>query len=214
MGPKMTLHFLQFLNKNILLSGKITKIRGSWAGGGDAMTHTLWNGNSREVGGLRQKCSPLGGGGYEYFLKLHNFNSIRGSQNLWGRPVCKLSISSGEQRSVRERARPSLSFCVLLAFAFHDISLREFAHRLWQAMGWTSEYVLQQGHFSISYLEVNHMYYKHMWCYLIIWTLPPSSDHKPAKKGFHCHLKVSQHFRGRKTLLIYLKQSLLLLFEM
>ena len=34
MGPKMTLHSLQFLNKNILLSGKITKIRGSWAGGG------------------------------------------------------------------------------------------------------------------------------------------------------------------------------------
>ena len=166
-------------------------------------------------GGSKTKVFSLGGGGYEYFLKLHNFNSIRGSQNLWGRPVCKLSISSGEQRSVRERARPSLSFCVLLAFAFHDISLREFAHRLWQAMGWTSEYVLQQGHFSISYLEVNHMYYKHMWCYLIIWTLPPSSDHKPAKKGIHCHLKVSQHFRGRKTLLIYLKQSLLLLlFEM
>ena len=62
MGPKMTLHSLQFLNKNILLRRKITKIRGSWAGR-DAMTHTLWNGNSREEGGLRQKCSPLGGGG-------------------------------------------------------------------------------------------------------------------------------------------------------
>ena len=40
-----------------------------------------------------------------------------------------------------------------------------------------------------------------MWNYLIIWTLPPSSDHKPAKKGFHCHLKVSHHFRGRKRCL-------------
>ena len=33
MGPKMTLHSLKFLNKNILFSGKITKIRGGWAGG-------------------------------------------------------------------------------------------------------------------------------------------------------------------------------------
>ena len=59
------------------------------------MTHTLWNGNSREEGGLRQKCSPWG---YEYFLKLHNFNSThpRGSKP-GGRPVCKLSISSGKQ---------------------------------------------------------------------------------------------------------------------
>lgn len=40
-----------------------------------------------------------------------------------------------------------------------------------------------------------------MWSYLIIWTLPPSSDHKPAKKGFHCHLKVSKHFSGRKRCL-------------
>lgn len=130
MGPKMTLHFLQFLNKNILLSGKITKIRGSWAGGGGRYDPHPMEWKFPGGGGSKTKVFSLGGGGYEYFLKLHNFNSIRGSQNLWGRPVCKLSISSGEQRSVRERARPSLSFCVLLAFAFHDISLREFAHRL------------------------------------------------------------------------------------
>ena len=53
MGPKMTLHSLQFLNK-IFFSRKFEGV----GQGGKAMTHTLWNGNSREEGGLRQKCSP------------------------------------------------------------------------------------------------------------------------------------------------------------
>ena len=59
MGPKMTLHSLQFLNKIFFSVGKSRKFEG-FGQGGKAMTHTLWNGNSREEGGLRQKCSPCG----------------------------------------------------------------------------------------------------------------------------------------------------------
>ena len=37
------------------------------------MTSTLWNGNSKGVEGLKQKCPLWGGGGVVgYFLELHN----------------------------------------------------------------------------------------------------------------------------------------------
>ena len=144
----MTLHSLQFLNKNILSRGKITKIRGSW-GGGDAMT--LWNGNSREEGGLRQKCSPWG---VWIFFWNYTISTVSERVKTWGK-ACLLTLyfEWWAKRSVRERARPSLSFRVLLAFAFHDICLREFAHRLW----WDAPVSMfcKQEHFSISYLEVN-----------------------------------------------------------
>ena len=66
MGPKMTLHSLQFLNKNILLSGKITKIRGSWAGGGRYDPHPMeWK--FPGGGGSKTKVFSLGGGGMNIF---------------------------------------------------------------------------------------------------------------------------------------------------
>ena len=139
----------------------------------------------------------------------YTISTVSEGVKTWGK-ACLLTLyfEWWAKRSVRERARPSLSFRVLLAFAFHDICLREFAHRLW----WDAPVCSANRSILVSRISKS-MYYKDMWSYLIIWTLPPSSDHKPAKKGFHCHLKVSQHFRGRKTLPIYLKQSLLLLFE-
>ena len=134
----MILHSPQFLNKNILSSGKIAKIRGSW--GGDAMT--LWNGNSREEGGLRQKCSPWG---YGDFLKLHNFNSIRGSQNL-GEGLFANSLFRVVSKTIRERTRPPIT---LLPRAARVCLSRYLPQRVCsQAMiGCTSKYVLQTGAF-------------------------------------------------------------------
>ena len=170
------------------------------------MTHTLWNGNSREEGGLRQKCSLCGD--MNIFWN-YNFNSILGSQTRDG--LCASSPFRVASKTIRERTPPPLTLLPRAArVCFSRYSpYREFALRLW----WDGPVRMfcNKG-ISISRIS-NSMYYKDMWSYPIIWTLPPSSDHKPAKKGFHCHLKVSQHFRGRKTLPIYLKQSLLLLVE-
>ena len=49
------------------------EIPGGWGGG---CSKTLWNGNSRGVGGSKVKNLPWGGGGaggYGYFLELHIF---------------------------------------------------------------------------------------------------------------------------------------------
>lgn len=161
-------------------------------------------------GGSETKVFSLGGMNIFW-----NYTILTVSEGVkpWGTACMQaLHFEWRAKLSMRERAPHSPSACCS-RLPFTIFALQRV--RSQAMMGWTSKNVLQQGHFSISYLEVNHMYYKHMWCYLITWTLPPSSDHKPAKKGFHCHSKVSQHFRGRKTLLMYLKQSLLLLlFEM
>lgn len=84
MGPKMTLHSLQFLNKIFFSVGKSRKFEGVGQGG-KAMTHTLWNGNSREEGGLRQKCSPWG---VWIFSEITQFQQYPRESKPWGRPVC------------------------------------------------------------------------------------------------------------------------------
>ena len=78
-----------------------------------------------EISGRRGVCDKsVLPGGYEYFLKLHNFNSIRGSQTL-GDGLYVSSPFRVASKTIRERMRPSLSFRMLLAFAFHDIRLTE-----------------------------------------------------------------------------------------
>ena len=172
----MTLHSLQFLNKNILFSGKITKIRRSWA-----------------EGGLRQKCSPWG---YEYFLKLHNFNSILGSQTL-GDGLSASSAFRVASKTIRERTRPPLTLLPRAARVCLSrySPYREFALRLW----WDGQVRM----FCNKGISVSHvsksMYYQDMWSYLIIWTLPPSSDHKPAKKGNSLSLKREPTFQRKKN---------------
>ena len=50
---------------------QVEKLR-KFQGAGGGLKSTPWNGNSKGVGGLKQKCPPGGGGGrYGYFLELH-----------------------------------------------------------------------------------------------------------------------------------------------
>ena len=46
---------------------------------------TLWNGNSREEGGLRQKCSPWG---VWIFSEITQFQQYPRESKPGGRPVC------------------------------------------------------------------------------------------------------------------------------
>ena len=90
----------------------------------------------------------LEGGGYEYFPKLHNFNSIPGSQTL-GKGLCASYPFRVASKTIRERTHPSIT---LLPRAARVCLTRYLPQRVCSQamMGWTSKYVLQQGHFSIS----------------------------------------------------------------
>ena len=57
-------------DRNILSRGYPTKLKnyGYSRGCGRNMTSTPWNGNSKRVGGLKQKCPRGGGRGGGYFL--------------------------------------------------------------------------------------------------------------------------------------------------
>ena len=64
-------------DRNILSRGYPTKLKnyGYSRGCGRSMTSTPWNGNSKRVGGLKQKCLRGGGGGW-IFSGLHNCKII------------------------------------------------------------------------------------------------------------------------------------------
>ena len=92
MGPKMTLHSLQFLNKIFFSVGKSRKFEGVGQGGKGYDPHPVeW----KFPGGGGSETKVFSLWGYEYFLKLQ-FQQYPRESNP-GRPVCKLSISSGEQ---------------------------------------------------------------------------------------------------------------------
>ena len=65
-------------DRNILSRGYPTKLKnyGYSRGCGRSMTSTPWNGNSKRVGGLKQKCPRGGGGGGGIFSGLHNCKII------------------------------------------------------------------------------------------------------------------------------------------
>ena len=172
--------------------GKSRKFEGVGRAG-KAMTHTprKFPGTGRV---WDKNVLPRGGGGMNIF---RNYTILTVSQGVkpWGKAcVQAIHFEWRAKRSVRERTRPSLSFRVLLAFALHDICLREFAHRLW----WDGP-VSMFCNKGISVSRSLWMYYKDMWSYLIIWTLPPSSDHKPAKKGNSLSLKREPTFQRKKN---------------
>lgn len=125
------------------------KIRGSWAGGRYDPHPMEW----KFLGGGGSKTKVFSLGGYEYFLKLHNFNSIRGSQTL-GDGLCASSLFRVANKTIHERTRSSIT---LLPRAARVCLSRYLPQRVCSQamMGWTSKNVLQQGHFSISYLDVN-----------------------------------------------------------
>ena len=136
----MTLHSLQFLNKSILSRGKITKIQGSWGGGGryDPVEWKFPGG-----GGSKTKVFSLGG--MDIFLKLHNFNSIRESQNL-GEGLFANSLFRVVSKTICERTRPPIT---LLPRAARVCLSRYLPQRVCSQamMGCTSKYVLQTGAF-------------------------------------------------------------------
>ena len=61
-------------NVTILSRGCLKKLENSGnsrGGGGRSLTSTLWNGNYRGMGGLKERCPPWegrGGGGKDIFL--------------------------------------------------------------------------------------------------------------------------------------------------
>ena len=173
---------------------------------GKAMTHTLWNGNSREEGGLKQKCSPSG---VWIFPEITQFQQYPRESNPGGWPVCKLSISSGEQNYPWENApAPHSPSACCSRLLFTIFALQRVCSQA--MMGWTSKNVLQQRHFSISYLEVNVLQ-RHV---KLPDNLDTSTFKRPqtCKKGISLSLKIEPTFQRNNTLLPYLKQSLLLLY--
>ena len=92
--------------------GKSRKFEGVGRGG-DAMTHTLWNGNSREVGGLRQKCSPLGGGEW-IFSKITQFQQYPRESKPLG-TACVQALYFKWRATIRERTRPPITLLLRAA---------------------------------------------------------------------------------------------------
>ena len=121
----MTLHSLQFLNKN---RENHENSREVGVRAGKAMTHTLWNGISREEGGLRQKCSPWG---VWIFSEITQFQQYSRESNPGGRLVCKFSISSSEQNYPWENAPLTLLPRAARVCLSRYSPYREFALRLW-----------------------------------------------------------------------------------
>ena len=77
----MILHSLQFLNKNILSSGKIAKIRGSWGGGRYDPVEWKFPGG----GGSKTKVFSLG---VWRFSEITQFQQYPRESKPGGRPVC------------------------------------------------------------------------------------------------------------------------------
>ena len=160
---------------------------------------TLWNGNSREEGGLRQKCSPWG---YGDFLKLNNFNSIRGSQNL-GEGLFANSLFRVVSKTIRERTRPPIT---LLPRAARVCLSRYLPQRVCsQAMMGCTSMFCKQEHFSISYLKVNVLQ-RHV---KLPDNLDTSTFKRPqtCKKGNSLSLKSEPTFQRKKNVAYILEAA-------
>ena len=147
-------------------------------------------------------------GGYKYFLKLHNFISILGSQTL-GDGLYASSLFRVASKTIRERTRPPLTLLPRAARVCLSrySPYREFALRLW----WDGPVRMfcNKG-ISVSRISKS-MYYRHV---KLPDNLDTSTFKRPqtCKKGISLSLKSEPTFQWKKTLLIYLKQPLLLLY--
>ena len=170
--------------------GKSRKFEGV-GGGGERYDPVEW----KFPGGGGSKTKVFSLGGMDIFWN-YTISTVSEGVKTWGK-ACLLTLyfEWWAKRSVRERARPSLSFRVLLAFAFHDICLREFAHRLW----WDAPVSMfcKQEHFSISYLEVNVLQ-RHV---KLPDNLDTSTFKRPqtCKKGNSLSLKSEPTFQRKKN---------------